>query len=375
MSSLTPPSLTIGIEEEYQIVDPETRELRSYITEILQEDSVVLGEVKPELHQSMVEVGTSVCRTPAEARAELIRLRGLVAGLAAKKGLRIVAAGSHPFSAWQTQEITPLERYIGVKEDLQDLAQRLLIFGTHVHIGIEDREFLIDTVNVSRYFLPHVLALSTSSPFWLGRHTGLKSYRSVVFRNFPRTGIPPHLHSWDEFEQLVRTLTETNSIPNASKIWWDVRPNWNYPTIEFRICDVCTRVEEAVCIGALFQAIVAKLWKLRRDNITFRVYPYPLIEENKWRAVRYGLDGKLVDFGRREELPARELIRELVEWFLDDVLDELGSRNEVRYALRILQEGTSADRQIATWRRTGSLHDVVDQLVAETAEGVTTPPA
>ena len=365
-----PPTLTIGIEEEYQIIDPETRELRSYITEILKEDSVLMGEVKPELHQSMVEVGTRVCRTPADARLELVRLRKLVMDLAAKKGLKIAAAGSHPFSAWQTQEITPLERYIGVKEDLQDLAQRLLIFGTHVHIGIEDREFLIDAMNVSRYFLPHVLALSSSSPFWLGRLTGLKSYRSVVFRNFPRTGVPPQLASWSEYERLVQTLVDTNSIPNSSKIWWDVRPNWTYPTIEFRICDVNTRVEEAVCMAAIFQAIIAKLWKLRRDNLTFRIYPQELIEENKWRAVRYGLDGNMIDFGKNQEFPARAIIRELLEWFLDDVVDELGSRKEVEYALHILDEGTSADRQIATWRRTGNLHDVVDQLIRETAEGV-----
>jgi carboxylate-amine ligase len=364
------PSLTIGIEEEYQIIDPQTRELRSYITEILKEDSVLMGEVKPELHQSMVEVGTKVCQTPADARLELQRLRRLVMELAAKNGLAIAAAGSHPFSAWQTQEITPLERYMGVKEDLQDLAQRLLIFGTHVHIGIEDREFLIDAMNVARYFLPHVLALSTSSPFWLGRLTGLKSYRSVVFRNFPRTGVPPQLASWSEYERLVGTLVETGSIPNSSKIWWDIRPNWTYPTIEFRICDVNTRVEEAVCMAAIFQAIIAKLWKLRRDNLTFRVYPQELIEENKWRAVRYGLDGKMIDFGKREELPARKLIQELIGWFLDDVLDELGTRKEVEYALQILDEGTSADRQIATWRRTGNLNDVVDQLIRETAEGV-----
>ena len=368
--TLKPPSLTIGIEEEYQIIDPATRELKSYITEILAEDVVLLGEVKPELHQSMVEVGTRVCRTPAEARAELVRLRGLVMGLAARNGLSIVAAGSHPFSSWQTQEITPLERYIGVREDLAELAQRLLIFGTHVHIGIEDREFLIDAMNVSRYFLPHVLALSTSSPFWLGRHTGLKSYRSVVFRNFPRTGIPPEMGSWEDFTGLIDTLTATKSIPNASKIWWDVRPNWSYPTLEFRICDVNTRIDEAVCIAAIFQAIIAKLWKLRRDNMTWRIYPQELIEENKWRAVRYGLDGNLIDFGRREEKPARELIKELLGWFLDDVLDDLGSRREAEYAFRIMDEGTSADRQIATWRKTGDFKDVVDQLIRETAEGV-----
>jgi carboxylate-amine ligase len=364
------PTLTIGIEEEYQIIDPETRELRSYITEILNEDSMVLGEVKPELHQSMVEVGTKVCRTPAEVREELVRLRKLVMGLAAKQGLVVAAAGSHPFSSWMQQKITPLDRYIGVKEDLQDLAQRLLIFGTHVHIGIEDKEFLIDAMNVSRYFLPHVLALSTSSPFWMGRMTGLKSYRSIVFRDFPRTGIPRTLASWAEFEGLVNTMVSTNCIPNASKLWWDVRPSWSYPTLEFRVCDVCTRVDEAVCIGAIFQAIIAKLWKLRRDNLTFRLYPQALIDENKWRAIRYGLDGKLIDFGKGQELPARALIKELLEWFVDDVLDDLGSRKEVEYAFRILGEGTSADRQIAAFQKTGDLKAVVDQLVRETAEGV-----
>jgi carboxylate-amine ligase len=364
------PSLTIGVEEEYQIIDPETRELRSYITEILQMDSLMMGEVKPELHQSMVEVGTRVCHTPAEARQEIIRLRRLVMDLAARKGLVIAAAGTHPFSKWWDQEITPLERYVGVREDLQDLAQRLLVFGTHVHIGIEDREFLIDAMNASRYFLPHVLALSTSSPFWFGRNSGLKSYRSVVFRNFPRTGIPRTMSSWGEFEGMVNTFVRTNSIPDASKVWWDVRPSWNYPTLEFRICDICTRVDEAVAIAAIFQAIVFKLWKLRRDNITFRHYPAGYLDENKWRAIRYGLDGKLIDFGKGVELPARELIRELLDWFIGDVLDELGTRKEVEYAYRILEEGTSADRQLAMFRQTGDLKDVVDLIVRETAEGV-----
>jgi glutamate---cysteine ligase / carboxylate-amine ligase len=363
-------TFTIGVEEEYQIIDPETRELRSYITELLKEDSMVLGEIKPELHQSMVEVGTKVCHRPAEVRAELVRLRGLVMELAAKRGLRVAAAGSHPFSSWMEQEITPLERYMGVKEDLQDLAQALLIFGTHVHIGIEDREFLIDAMNVSRYLLPHVLALSTSSPFWMGRRTGLKSYRSIVFRSFPRTGLPRSLQSWNEFEGVVNTLVDTGSIPNASKIWWDVRPSWSYPTLEFRICDVCTRVDEAVCIAAIFQAIVHKLYKLRYDNLSFRQYPVAFIEENKWRACRYGLDGKLIDFGKGREAPARELIAEMIHWFLDDVLDELGTRKEVEYAFRIMAEGTSADRQLATFQRTGDLKQVVDQLVAETAEGI-----
>ena len=364
------PSLTLGIEEEYQIIDPRTRELRSYITEILEGDHLILEEVKPELHQSMVEIGTKVCRSPAEARGELVRLRRTVMDLAARKDLRIVAAGTHPFSSWITQEITPLERYIGVKQDLADLAQQLLIFGTHVHVGIEDRDFLIDAMNVSRYLLPHVLCLSTSSPFWMGRNTGLKSYRSVVFKNFPRTGVPPVIESYASYESLLDTLVHTNSIPDGSKIWWDVRPHHKFPTLEFRVCDVCTRVDEAVCIAAILQAIIAKLWKLRRDNMTFRVYPQTLIEENKWRAARFGLDGKLIDFGKEIDLPARTLIRELIEWFIDDVIDDLGSRKEVEYAFRILEEGTSADRQLATYHNTGSFEAVVDHLILETAEGV-----
>jgi carboxylate-amine ligase len=364
------PSLTIGIEEEYQIIDPETRELKSYITEILAGDHMILDEVKPELHQSMVEIGSKVCRTPADMRAELVRLRGLVMDLAAKNGLVIAAAGTHPFSSWMTQEITPLERYAGVKEDLQDLAQQLLIFGTHIHVGIEDPEFMIDALNVARYLLPHVLCLSTSSPFWQARRTGLKSYRSIVFRNFPRTGIPPILRSRSDYDELLGSLVTTKCVPDGSKIWWDVRPHHAYPTLEFRVCDVCTRVDEAVCIAAILQAIVAKIWRLRRDNLTFRVYPSAMIEENKWRAVRFGLDGKLIDFGKQTELPARELIAEILQWFVDDVVDELGSRREVEYAFEIMRTGTSADRQLAIFEKTGDLKQVVDRVIAETAEGV-----
>lgn len=365
-----PPSLTIGIEEEYQIIDPHTRELRSYITELLKEDVMQLGEVKPELHQSIVEVGTRVCRTPAEARVELTRLRRILMDLAAKKDLRVMAAGTHPFSCWTKQEITPLERYLGVKQDMQDLAQQLLIFGTHVHIGIEDREFLIDAMNVSRYFMPHLLCLSASSPFWVGRKTGLKSYRSVVFRNFPRTGIPRIMRDYGEYRTLHDTLVRTACIPDGSKIYWDVRPHHTYPTLEFRFLDVCTRIDEAICIAAILQALIAKLWKLRRDNMTFRVYQADLIEENKWRAVRYGLDGNLIDLGKEMERPARELIREVLEWFLEDVVDELGSRAEVEYAYRILDEGSSADRQLRTFEATGDLHAVVDRVINESREGV-----
>jgi carboxylate-amine ligase len=225
-------------------------------------------------------------------------------------------------------------------------------------------------MNVARYFLPHVLTLAASSPFWMGRNTGLKSYRNIIFRHFPRSGIPPSFTSWADLNALVESMVRTRCIPDGSKLWWDVRPNWKYPTLEFRVCDVCTRVDEAVCIAALFQALIAKLWKLRRDNITFRHYHGALIDENKWRAVRYGLDGKLLDLGKQAELPARELIRELIEWFLADVLDDLGSRKEVEYAFHILSHGASADRQLATYQRTGELKDVVDQLIRETEEGV-----
>jgi glutamate---cysteine ligase / carboxylate-amine ligase len=370
---MKPPSLTIGIEEEYQIIDPQTRELRSYITEILDEGKLILREqVKAELHQCIVEVGTEICKTPAEARAELIKLRRTIIELAERKGLAIAAAGTHPFSSWVHQEITPYERYLGVKKDMADLAQQLLIFGTHVHVGIEDREFLIDAMNVARYFAPHVLCLSTSSPFWMGRNTGLKSYRSIVFRGFPRSGIPPVFNSWADLSYLVETMVRTSCIPDGTKLWWDLRPNWKYPTLEFRLCDVCTRVDEAVCIAALFQAIIAKLWRLRRDNLTFRVYPTALIEENKWRAVRFGLDGKLLDLGKQQELPAKDLVRELIDSFLGDVLDELGTRKEVEYAFTILQGGSSADRQLAVHEQTGDLKAVVDHLIKETREGVVT---
>ncbi|HZR40226.1 MAG TPA: carboxylate-amine ligase [Ktedonobacteraceae bacterium] len=368
---MKPPSLTIGIEEEYQIIDPQTRELRSYITKILKEDQrVLLQQVKPELHQSIIEIGTSVCQTPAEIRNELQRLRRIVIELADKSGLKIAAAGTHPFSSWLTQEITPLERYMGVKQDMQELAQQMLIFGTHVHIGIEDREFLIDAMNVIRYLLPHLLCLSASSPFWMGRDTGLKSYRSILFKNFPRSGIPRIFQSWADFSSFVDTLVRTKTIPDGSKIWWDVRPNWSYPTLEIRICDVCTRVDEAVCIAAILQGIVARLWKLRYDNMTFRVYAHDLIEENKWRAVRYGLDGMLIDFGKQQEVAVRDLIPELIEWFIGDIVDELGSRQEVEYAYRILQNGSSADRQREVYKQTGDLKAVVDLLISETSEGV-----
>ena len=368
------PSLTLGVEEEYQIIDPVSRDLVSYVTQMLAEDHRVLTQMKPELHQSIIEVGTNVCQTPAEVRKELVMLRKGVMELAAKKGYKIAAAGTHPFANWQTQEITPYDHYLGTRNDMGDLAQRLLIFGTHVHIGIEDKDFLVDACNVARYFLPHILCLTSSSPFWYGRETGLRSYRSVVFRAFPRSGVPPLLNSYYDYTSYIDTLVETGSIPGPHKIWWDIRPHGKYPTLEFRVCDVCTRVDEAVCIAAILQALIAKLYKMRRDNTTFRVYSSALIEENKWRAVRYGLGGKLIDFGKQVELPAPQLIREFLDWFLGDIIDELGTRKEVEYAYKILAEGSSADRQLATFAKTNDLKAVVDQLIIETEEGLTDSP-
>lgn len=364
------PSLTIGIEEEYQIIDPETRELKSYITQFLEGDHSVLRtlELKPELHQSMVEVGTRACNTVQEARAELVSLRRRVSSYAQAQGACIAAAGTHPFSSWQTQEITPQSRYEGIVQDMQDLARQMLIFGMHVHVGIEDPELVIDTMNVLRYLSPHILALSTSSPLWEGRDTGLKSYRSALFKRFPRTGLPVDFHSHSEYTNFVEVLVQTGSVPDASKIYWDLRPHHKYPTLEFRICDLCTNVDDAVCCAALFQALVLKHYKMRVDNVSFRRYPLAMIEENKWRAVRYGTKGKLIDFGRQEELPAAELLAELVS-FVDDVVDELGSRREVEHVFTILERGTSADRQLAVLGETGDPKAVVDFLVNETLAG------
>jgi len=366
--------LTVGIEEEYQITDPKTRELKSYITRFLEGDHAVLRrlDLKPELHQSMVEVGTRAHSSVQEARGELIALRRQVNELAEAQGARIVAAGTHPFSTWQSQEITPQARYQGIVQELQDLARELLIFGMHVHIGIEDPELVVDTMNTLRYFMPHVLALSTSSPFWEGRDTGLKSYRSALFKRFPRTGLPSEFGSHTEYKNFVELLVQTGCIPDGSKIYWDLRPHHTYPTLEFRVCDLCTSVDDALCCAALFQALVLKHYKMRMDNVSFRRYPLHLLEENKWRAVRYGVSGKLIDFGKRKELPTKELLGELVG-FVDDVLEELGTRKEVEHVFTILERGTSADRQLEVFEKTGDPKKVVDWLAEETLLGCELP--
>jgi carboxylate-amine ligase len=363
------PLLTIGVEEEYQIIDPDPRELTSHIQELLEQGQVVLqGQMKPELMQSQVEVGSHICHNIRKVRKEIVRLRRTVCELADAHGLRVVAASTHPFSAWTTQEITAGERYAKLETDMGEVARRLLIFGMHVHIGFEDRELMIDVMNQARYFMPHILALSTSSPFWQGRETGLKSYRSVIFENLPRTGLPPSFSSWAEYAEVVKVLLATNCIDDATKIWWDIRPHPVFPTLEFRIADVCTRVDEAVCIAALYLGVVGKLITLRQNNQSWRYYRHHLVTENKWRAVRYGIDGKLIDFGKAQEVPMRSLAIELLE-FVDDVVDELEIRDEVEYVHTILANGTSADRQLMTYRRTGDLKAVVDQLILETKEG------
>jgi len=361
---------TLGIEEEFQIVDPHSRELRSHVSEFLEEGKMILGEqIKPEMIQSMVEVGTGICKNIQEARADITRLRGIISGLASKTDLVIIAASTHPISRWQDQKIFEDERYELLVQELQTVARSLLIFGLHVHVGVADPERRIHIMNAARYFLPHVLALSTSSPFWVGHNTGLKSYRSEVFKQFPRTDIPDHFDSYSSFQRYVDLLIKTKCIDNGRKIWWDVRPHPVFPTLEFRVCDIPTRVDDTIAIAALFQAIVARLNGLIDKNLGFRLYRRALVQENKWRAVRYGLDGKMVDFGKQKEVPVRDLVRELLE-FVDPVVNELDSRKEIEHIHTILDRGTSADEQLAIYQETNDLNAVVDHLIMRTMENV-----
>jgi carboxylate-amine ligase len=362
---------TLGIEEEFQIVDPETRELKSHVSEILDEGKLLLGEkIKPEMIQSMIEVGTGVCANIQEAREDITKLRCIISDLARKKGMAIVAASTHPFSKWSEQEIYDGDRYKLLVDELQMVARSLLIFGVHVHVGVPDLDRRIQIMNAARYFLPHVLALTTSSPFWLGFNTGLKSYRSEVFKKFPRTEVPDHFESYQQFQTYVDLLVKMNCIQNGSKIWWDVRPHHLFPTLEFRICDIPTRVDDTIAVAALFQAIVAKLNLLTEGNLGFRIYHRRLILENKWRAIRYGLDGNLLDLGKQKEVPCRDLIRELLD-FVDDVLDPHGSRSEVEHNHTIQERGTTADEQQSVYEATGGdFNAVVDMLMANTLENV-----
>ena len=363
---------TLGVEEEFQIVHAETRELRSYVSQLLEEGkkhAILRERVRPEMHQSVVETGTGICRDIKQARDEITELRQTLVTLAKKDNLRIVAAGTHPFSDWKKQDITDGERYKVIVEDLQDVARANLIFGLHVHVGIKDRDVAMALANQVRYFLPHILALSTSSPFWLGRDSGLKSIRSEIFKRFPRTGIPGHFDSYAQFQQYVDLLVKTGCMDNAKKIWWDVRAHPFFDTVEVRVCDMTTRLDDTVAITALIQALMGKLYLLYRRNLGFREYRRELIEENKWRAVRYGLDGSLIDFGKMEQVPVRALIGELLD-FCEETSEIFGSQHELERIRTILKEGTSADRQLKVFAKTQSYEAVVDDLIEQSSLGL-----
>jgi carboxylate-amine ligase len=361
---------TLGVEEEFQVIDPVSRELTSHDQKIVEAANRLLeDQVKAEMHQAVVEVGTRICQDIHQARTEVAHLRRVVSQVAGELGFAIGAAGTHPFSMWQTQLITEHPRYNEIVNELQDAARSNLIFGLHVHVGMPDKEMAIHIANSVRYFLPHIYALSTNSPFWEGRNTGFKSFRSKVFDKFPRTGIPDFFESFAEYENYVKLLVKTNCIDNAKKIWWDVRVHPFFDTIEFRICDVPMTVDETIAITALIQALVAKLYKLREQNLNFMIYKRALVNENKWRAGRYGIDGKLIDFGKEMEVNTRGLIHELLA-FVDDVVDELGSRSEINRVFDILNNGTGADRQLAVYEQTNDLRAVVDYYMAQTLKGI-----
>ncbi|MBS1517015.1 MAG: carboxylate-amine ligase [Bacteroidetes bacterium] len=373
---ITDEKYTLGIEEEFQIIDPVSRELQSHVHSIFEEGKHLLKEnFKPEMHASVIETGTNICRNIKEARAEVTGLRNSLAILADHYGLRIAAAGTHPFSHWRDQEITDHPRYKEIINEMQDAARANLIFGMHVHVGIANREIGIQIMNAARYFLPHIFALSTNSPFWLGRDTGFKSYRVKVFDKFPRTGIPDSFRSLAEYDSFINLLIKTNCIDNAKKVWWDIRTHPFFNTLEFRICDVQLRVDETIALAALIQAVVVKLHKLIQQNLGFRLYRRALMMENKWRAARYGISGKLIDFGKQEEVPFIELAKELLE-FIDDVVDELGSREEINYIFRMMENGTGADRQLKVFKETnGDFNKLVDYIIDETNAGLDYKPS
>jgi carboxylate-amine ligase len=364
------PSFTLGIEEEYQVIDPQTCELKSNIQHLFtQGEQRLKAEMKRELHDPVIEVATSVCRDIAEARREITRLRSEVISLARQNGLAIAAAGTHPFTHWSTVPTVPGAHYDRLIEDLQMIARANVIFGLHVHVGLEDDDARIAIMSGVRYFLPHILALSVNSPFWTGQNTGWKSFRSKIFERFPRTGLPDLFGSWVEYQEFVHTLIQTGCIADGKKIWWDVRAHPFFPTLEYRVCDIQMRADETLCLAAIFQALTYKLWKLYDRNQGWRVYRRSLINENKWRAARFGLDGKLIDLGKRSEVPTESLLLELLE-FVDDVVEELGVTNDIRYVYEILNRRTGADRQLQVFRETGDLCAVVRYIIEETEVGI-----
>jgi carboxylate-amine ligase len=363
---------TLGIEEEFQLVHPETHELHSHVAQLFQTGEELLPDkVKRELHKSVVEIGTSVCADIREARRDVTETRAALIRIAKENDLRIAAAGTHPTTHWSDVETTEDARYDKLLTDLQVVARANLIFGLHIHVGIDDRDDLIHVFNMARYFVPHLMTLTVNSPFWCARETGWQSYRTKIFEKFPRTGIPPAFASWGEFAELIDDLVQSNSIDSGKSLWWDIRPHWRFPTIEFRCFDVPTRADETIALAALCQALVAKLHWLHKRNLSFRLHKLPLIMENKWRAARWGIHGKLIDLGKKREVATPILIGEILD-FVDDVVDDLGSRHEIEYIREILATGTGADRQLKVWQETGDLRAVVNNIIKETEHGLPT---
>ena len=370
--SVPEPSFTIGIEEEYLLVDRESRDLVSEPPASLIDayESRLAGHFSREFLRTQIEVGTSVCRSISEVRSNLRHLRRTVAEIARQHGLAPIASSTHPFAEWRDQKHTQKERYQVLEQDLQVVAHRMLIGGMHVHVGIEDDDLRIDILNQVAYFLPHLLALSTSSPFWEGTNTGLKSYRLCVFDELPRTGLPERFDSHGEYRRAVDLMIAAGLLEDATKIWWDIRPSARFPTLEMRITDVCTRLDDAVCCASLFLCICRMLYRLRRDNQRWRVYVRMLVDENRWRAQRYGIDEGLVDFGRGEIVPCADLIDELLGLLRQDA-EFFDCWDEIRHAKEIIRRGTSAHTQLQVYEaalRAGAteqdaLRRVVDGLI------------
>ena len=362
---------TLGVEVEYQIVDPETRELSSNTEVILQEGAEIYGSnIRPEFHAAMVECLTTPCATVRDVVEQVAELRRTLIGLARKRGLRVVAASTHPTTHWREVKLTTSERYLQIQRDLGDVARSNLIYGMHCHVGIEDKEARIAVMNSVRYFLPHLLAMTCSSPFWQGRDTGLASTRTGIFRRFPRTGIPDYFGSWVEFEAYVKALVDTECIDNAKKIYWDIRPHPFFPTVEFRNCDVPTRMREVGAVVGFIHALTTRLVNLWHRNMGYRLHRRAFINENIYRAVRHGIDAEFIDLHTKKVVPMRDAMRALIDELKDEI-DLLGLDDEMGALEEILSKGTSADRQRAVFRETGDLNALVDHLIAETEEGMT----
>ena len=376
---LREPSFSIGIEEEYLLVDRQSRDLVSEPPPALIEayEIQLSGHFSREFLRTQIEVGTSVCGSIAEARADLMHLRRTVAEIAREHGLAPIAASTHPFAQWRKQKPTDKLRYRILQEDMQVVAHRLLICGMDVHVGIEEDNLRIDLFNQIPYFLPHLLALSTSSPFWEGTETGLHSYRLCVFDELPRTGLPENFASYGEYRRAVELMIAAGLLEDATKIWWDVRPSARFPTLEMRITDVCTRIDDAICCAALFRCVCRMLYRLRRDNQRWRVYARMLVEENRWRAQRYGLDQGMVDFGRGEIVPFPDLMEELLGILREDA-EFFDCVKEIEHARNIISRGTSSHLQVEAYRaalQSGAtpeeaLRRVVDALIEATEAGL-----